>query len=203
MVRREFVARKLHLIAEDLERLLRFKDESVESLRRDDLKLAAVERFLERIVMRAIDVNEHLLSELASGEGRTSRLTYRDTFLLLAGLGVSSAGVRRTQSRAARVCATSSFTTTTTPIARSSSARSGRAFRITTAISSTCATFSRGCPARQPADRRRRAGAAPPIAPFLIPPREVRRREERPAQGRIGVVCPFPGTRSIRRLICV
>lgn len=88
MVRREFVARKLHLIAEDLERLLRFKDESVESLRRDDLKLAAVERFLERIVMRAIDVNEHLLSELASGEGRTSRLTYRDTFLLLAGLGV-------------------------------------------------------------------------------------------------------------------
>lgn len=88
MVRREFVNRKLQLIAEDLERLIQFKDETLESLKMDDVKLAAVERMLERIIMRAIDVNEHLISELGVGEGKTTRLTYRDTFLLLAALRI-------------------------------------------------------------------------------------------------------------------
>jgi uncharacterized protein YutE (UPF0331/DUF86 family) len=39
--------------------------------------------------MRAIDINEHLIAELGSGaESRTARLTYRETFDRLAGLGV-------------------------------------------------------------------------------------------------------------------
>lgn len=88
MIRREFVERKLGLIAEDLERLLAFKDASLEALKADDIRLAAVERMLERIVMRAIDVNEHLLAELSTGEGKTTRLTYRETFDLLSGLDV-------------------------------------------------------------------------------------------------------------------
>lgn len=88
MVRREFVSRKLHLVADDLDRLVQFKDETLESLKRDDIRLAAVERMLERVVMRAIDINEHLISELGTGEGKSTRLTYRDTFLLLAELGV-------------------------------------------------------------------------------------------------------------------
>lgn len=88
MLRPEFVRRKLALIAEDLERLVAFRDVSLEALRADEIRLAAVERMLERIVMRAIDVNEHLLAELARAEGKISRLTYRDTFLLLADLGV-------------------------------------------------------------------------------------------------------------------
>lgn len=88
MVRREFVLRKLQLIADDLERLVQFKDETLASLTGDYVKLAAVERLLERIVMRAIDINEHLISELGTGEGKSTRLTYRDTFLLLAALGV-------------------------------------------------------------------------------------------------------------------
>lgn len=88
MIRREFVSRKLHLIADDLGRLIQFKDETLESLKGDDVRLAAVERMLERIVMRAIDINEHLISELGVSDGKSTRLTYRDTFLLLAGLGV-------------------------------------------------------------------------------------------------------------------
>lgn len=88
MVRREFVVRKLQLIADDLDRLVGFKDESLESLKSDELKMAAAERLLERIVMRAIDINEHLISELGTGEGRSTRLTYRDTFLFLTNLGV-------------------------------------------------------------------------------------------------------------------
>lgn len=67
---------------------MRYKDETLESLTSDDIKLAAVERMLERVVMRAIDVNEHMISELATGEGRATRLTYRDTFLMLTDMGV-------------------------------------------------------------------------------------------------------------------
>jgi uncharacterized protein YutE (UPF0331/DUF86 family) len=93
MVRVEFVRRKLQLIAEDLGRLARLGDESYESLTADFIKLAAVERILERIVMRAIDVNEHLISELATGrEERITRLTYRETFLRLAEPGILSPG---------------------------------------------------------------------------------------------------------------
>lgn len=88
MIRPEFVHRKLQLIADDLGRLVRFKDETLESLTGDDVKLAAVERMLERIVLRAVDINEHLVSELATGEERTARLSYRDTFLMLADHGV-------------------------------------------------------------------------------------------------------------------
>jgi uncharacterized protein YutE (UPF0331/DUF86 family) len=88
MVRIEFVRRKLHLITEDLVRLVRFKDETLETLVADDLRLAAVERIIERVVMRAIDVNEHLLAELASPDARGARLSYRDTYLMLTDLGV-------------------------------------------------------------------------------------------------------------------
>ena len=88
MVRKEFVKRKLQLIAEDLGRLQFFQDHSLEEISGDFVKLAAVERLLERIVMRAIDINEHLISQLADArEERITRLTYRDTFLKLVGIG--------------------------------------------------------------------------------------------------------------------
>lgn len=89
MLRPEFVHRKLQLITDDLGRLDRYRAVSHEDLVADFVVLATVERLLERIVMRAIDVNRHLLVELATGaEERTTRLTYRDSFLMLADLGV-------------------------------------------------------------------------------------------------------------------
>ncbi len=92
MLRPDLVHRKLQLISEDLHRLVLFKDLSLAELTSDFIKQATVERLLERIVMRAIDVNEHLISELATGEElRTTRLGYRDTFLKLTELGVYSA----------------------------------------------------------------------------------------------------------------
>ena len=39
MIRHEFVLRKLQLIADDLERLMRLRDETLESLTAGDLKL--------------------------------------------------------------------------------------------------------------------------------------------------------------------
>ena len=89
MIRPEFVKRKLQLIAADLQRLLSFRHATLEEITGDFVKMAAVERLIERIVMRAIDINEHLISELASGrEGKATRLIYRDTFLMLAEIGV-------------------------------------------------------------------------------------------------------------------
>lgn len=89
MLRREFVERKLQLIAEDLGRLASMREISFDDLIADEIRLAAVERILERIVLRAIDVNEHLISELATGaEEKSTRLTYRDTFVKLAAYGV-------------------------------------------------------------------------------------------------------------------
>ena len=92
MLRPEFVERKLQLIAEELARLTDFRDISYDELIGDALRLAAVERILERVVLRAIDVNEHLLAALARGQDAgATRLTYRDTFLKLVGLGVYDA----------------------------------------------------------------------------------------------------------------
>ena len=83
-MRPEFVERKLQLIAEELGRLSGFADVSFEDLVSDPIRLAAVERILERIVLRAVDVNEHIISSLATGaEEKATRLTYRETFLKL------------------------------------------------------------------------------------------------------------------------
>ncbi len=89
MIRVDFVNRKCRLIAEDLSHLLHFKDDSLEEIAGDFIKLAAVERLLERIIMRAIDINLHLIGELSSGmDEKSTRLTYRDSFLRLADYGV-------------------------------------------------------------------------------------------------------------------
>jgi len=96
VLRREFVERKLQLIAEDLGALSAFRDIPYEELVGDAVRLAAVERILERIVLRAVDVNEHLISDAATGtEEKTTRLTYKDTFLKLADYGVLSPELAR------------------------------------------------------------------------------------------------------------
>jgi uncharacterized protein YutE (UPF0331/DUF86 family) len=48
VVRPEFVRRKLHLIAEDLGRLLHFRDDPLEALTADFVRMAAVERLIAR-----------------------------------------------------------------------------------------------------------------------------------------------------------
>jgi len=67
MVNKLLVRRKLQLIAEELGRLLTFQNISLDELKQDFIRQAAVERILERIVQRALDVNAHLIVELARG----------------------------------------------------------------------------------------------------------------------------------------
>jgi len=91
MVNKLLVRRKLQLIAEELGRLLTFQNISLDELKQDFIRQAAVERILERIIQRALDINAHLIAELATGgEEKITRLTYSDTFLQLAELGVCS-----------------------------------------------------------------------------------------------------------------
>jgi uncharacterized protein YutE (UPF0331/DUF86 family) len=92
VLRPEYVERKLQLIVDDLAQLVAFRDTPYEETVADPIRLAAVERIVERMVQRAIDVNEHLISTLSTGEEvRTTRLTYRETFLRLSDLGVYDA----------------------------------------------------------------------------------------------------------------
>ena len=81
-----FIQRKIKLIQEDLEKLERLSQYSFDEIAKDFVKFSALERLLEKIVMRAIDINQHLISEL--GKGSESIRGYEDTFYCLANLGV-------------------------------------------------------------------------------------------------------------------
>src|SRR3989344_3475174 len=59
---------------------------SFDQLARDPLKYGASERFLERIITRAIDINRHCIAEL--GKGTETVRSYEDTFLRMADLKV-------------------------------------------------------------------------------------------------------------------
>ncbi len=82
MLKVNFLKRKLKLIQDDLNNLSKLKQFTFSEIAADFYKLSTLERLLERIVMRAIDINEHLISELANGNEEIK--SYRDTFLLLA-----------------------------------------------------------------------------------------------------------------------
>lgn len=86
-----FVRRKLKFIAEDLKHLEDFSDYTLDDLAKDYMKHAAVERLLERIVVRATDINNHLIAEI--GQGVEKVRGYGDSFLQLAEFGLYSQGV--------------------------------------------------------------------------------------------------------------
>jgi uncharacterized protein YutE (UPF0331/DUF86 family) len=102
VLRVDFVRRKLQLITDDLGRLMQFRDTGYDELIGDPVRLAAVERLLERIILRAIDVNEHLIATLSEEEEeKSARLTYRDTFLRLVPIGVYDQGFAEQIARSA------------------------------------------------------------------------------------------------------
>jgi Protein of unknown function DUF86. len=86
MVNKDFVYRKIKLIQEDLDRLEDLEKYSFSQIAADFVKMSAVERLLEKIIMRAIDINQHLIAELGKGDEKVRG--YEDTFWVLADLGV-------------------------------------------------------------------------------------------------------------------
>ena len=87
MIDNEFLKEKVNLIARDLERLKIFSDFTINQMAQDFMKYAALKNILMEIIGRAIDINEHLISELIAA-GADVPKTYRETFVKLAELGV-------------------------------------------------------------------------------------------------------------------
>lgn len=87
MVKKDFIEKKIDLIQMELTRLSEFSNFTLDEVAKDFYKYNTLERLLEKIIMRAVDINEHLLSELATEKTKAPE-TYRETFLELAKLGV-------------------------------------------------------------------------------------------------------------------
>jgi uncharacterized protein YutE (UPF0331/DUF86 family) len=87
MLNRNLVKTKIFLITQDLERLKSFGVETFDEVAKDAMKYAAVQNLLMKIIGRAIDINEHIISKTAGLE-KGLHLKYRETFLELEGLGV-------------------------------------------------------------------------------------------------------------------
>lgn len=77
---KQLITRKGKLIEEDLKKLSSYASLSKEEYRKKEEAQLAVERLLERIVGRLIDINYHILKETY----QTMPLDYYDSFLALA-----------------------------------------------------------------------------------------------------------------------
>lgn len=86
MVNKDLIQRKVKLIQEDLHRLKDFSALTFDSITSNPMQMAAYERHLERMIMRAIDINQHLILEL--GDGSEVVRGYFDTFIALAKFGI-------------------------------------------------------------------------------------------------------------------
>jgi uncharacterized protein YutE (UPF0331/DUF86 family) len=93
MLDKVFIKRKLKMIAEDLDYLKEFHSYSLDDLAKEFIKLAAVERLLERIIIRAVDINNHLIVE--TGKGIEKIRGYADTFLCLADFKIYSQNIAK------------------------------------------------------------------------------------------------------------
>lgn len=89
MLRYDFIKRKIDLIIDDLLKLSSYKKYSLNEIASDFQIFSVVERLLEKIIMRAIDINEHIIAELS--QGNEKRPSYKETFLLLAALKIYTA----------------------------------------------------------------------------------------------------------------
>ncbi len=59
----DLILKKIKFLRDDLNHLKKFKNISLAEYMEDDLKRASIERFLEKITGRVIDINYHILRE--------------------------------------------------------------------------------------------------------------------------------------------
>ena len=86
MVDPELVTRKLALISGDLDPLTQLARKNLDDYLASITDEVLVERYLERIIGRMIDINYHLITETGSPPPRD----YHDSFTQLASLGIVS-----------------------------------------------------------------------------------------------------------------
>lgn len=82
MVNKKFLKEKIELIQKELVDLKKLTVFSFQEIVSDFMKQNTLERILEKIIIRAIDINQHLIAELSTEE-MTSPKNYKETFLKL------------------------------------------------------------------------------------------------------------------------
>lgn len=87
----QLIHRKAKLIEEDLQKLVPYQKLGEENYSKDEMAQLAVERLMERIIGRLIDVNYHLLKEKFG----TLPIDYFDSFIRLAKEGIVSHDLAR------------------------------------------------------------------------------------------------------------
>ena len=86
MLNKDLIQRKIALIQDELLRLTEFENLTIEEASKDYKSQAIVERLLERVIGRALDINQHIIAEM--GVRLESIKKYRETFIKLSDLGV-------------------------------------------------------------------------------------------------------------------
>lgn len=86
MLDKDFIKRKITFIEKELMVLVKYKDLTFEETAANFETQAIVERLLERIITRAIDINRHIIAEAGSHLAPVTK--YRETFLRLAELNI-------------------------------------------------------------------------------------------------------------------
>lgn len=87
MLNKDFIKRKISLIQDEMIKLSDLAKYTLDEVAKDFVKQAAVEKILERIITRAIDINQHILAE--TGDKKISPpKDYKETFTALAEFGV-------------------------------------------------------------------------------------------------------------------
>jgi uncharacterized protein YutE (UPF0331/DUF86 family) len=87
MLNKDFVYRKISLMQDDLTKLSELAKFSFSEIVEDFYKQNTLERLLEKIIIRAVDINQHLLLELATKDTNAPK-NYKETFTELAKINV-------------------------------------------------------------------------------------------------------------------
>jgi Uncharacterized conserved protein len=87
MINRKFVIEKIKLIIGALDHLNGFADMAFTEVAADYMKYSALKNILMETIGRAIDINEHLIAEVA-GEKTEMPKTYREGFSILGKMGI-------------------------------------------------------------------------------------------------------------------
>ena len=96
-INRELLERKINLILEDLENIRQLSPLPLETYLADARNEALAERYLERIIGRAIDINYHIATEAL----RLTPKDYAESFLFMEKAGVLSGSDARAFARLA------------------------------------------------------------------------------------------------------
>ena len=87
MLKKDFIYRKISLMQEDLTKLSELAKFSFSEIVEDFYKQNTLERLLEKIIIRAVDINQHILLELATKDTNAPK-NYKETFTELAKINV-------------------------------------------------------------------------------------------------------------------